>query len=502
VPQALLAFDTDQIKRYVFATSALREIRGASALLDHLNREVMPRQVLQADPTAETIFAHGGAGLFLVDATRAETARRAVASAYRELTGGAASVTGVVLALPDGFDPERSDLRPLQRLLQLRLRMAKDWPAETAATLGLSHLRPCEACGEFPAADPERHPRGRAQSRLLCRACQRRLAGHSGLRGRVASELPDAATWPESFADLGKLSRPSSYIGLVYADGNGMGREIEALPTLQAVRDFAWAVDAAILEATRAAIRAHLKPRNGCRPFDVLLLGGDDLVLVTSADAAIEVALVVVEEFGRQTEERLRRRLSLSTAVVLAHDHFPFRVLLDLAESALRFAKREGARRNLEDPTLINFLTVTSSNHLDFETYYKEALHETHPGQLDEHLRTLRPYAPADLRHLVKTARKLKNAPRTKLHALGECVFQSHTKSVMDGLTILHRWCAGHDRGPRVEEVRTLQELVSASAHGSMLFPWCAEALPPPGGCQWCTPLLDLVDLFEFVREA
>ena len=101
----------------------------------------------------------------------------------------------------------------------------------------------------------------------------------------------------------------------------------------------------------------------------------------------------------------------------------------------------------------------------------------------------------------MKTARKLKNAPRTKLHALVSACSESH--QVCHGWPDhLHRWCAGHDRGPRVEEVRTLQELVSASAHGRMLFPWCAEALPPPGGCQWCTPLLDLVDLFEFVREA
>ena len=34
----IVAFDTDQIKKYVFATDALKEIRGASALLDELNR--------------------------------------------------------------------------------------------------------------------------------------------------------------------------------------------------------------------------------------------------------------------------------------------------------------------------------------------------------------------------------------------------------------------------------------------------------------------------------
>ena len=38
---SLIAFDTDHIKRYVFATEKLKEIRGASSLLDYLNRIVM-----------------------------------------------------------------------------------------------------------------------------------------------------------------------------------------------------------------------------------------------------------------------------------------------------------------------------------------------------------------------------------------------------------------------------------------------------------------------------
>jgi len=34
--QALLAFDTDQLKEYAFATGVLRDIRGASASLEDL----------------------------------------------------------------------------------------------------------------------------------------------------------------------------------------------------------------------------------------------------------------------------------------------------------------------------------------------------------------------------------------------------------------------------------------------------------------------------------
>ena len=44
---SVLSFDTDRIKKYIFATSKLKEIRGASALLDSLNRELP--QIIEED---------------------------------------------------------------------------------------------------------------------------------------------------------------------------------------------------------------------------------------------------------------------------------------------------------------------------------------------------------------------------------------------------------------------------------------------------------------------
>src|SRR5215475_2110056 len=59
--QSLIAFDTDRIKEYVFATDILKEIRGASNILDTLNRQDMPRCV-----GGTCYYAHGGSGLFVV----------------------------------------------------------------------------------------------------------------------------------------------------------------------------------------------------------------------------------------------------------------------------------------------------------------------------------------------------------------------------------------------------------------------------------------------------
>ena len=57
----LVSFDTDRIKEYIFATGRLREIRGASAILDELNRLDMVEK--SSEFRAEKIYAISSFGI-------------------------------------------------------------------------------------------------------------------------------------------------------------------------------------------------------------------------------------------------------------------------------------------------------------------------------------------------------------------------------------------------------------------------------------------------------
>ena len=48
--QSLVALDTDHIRGYVFETNKLQEIRGASSILDTLNRKTMLETALGKRP--------------------------------------------------------------------------------------------------------------------------------------------------------------------------------------------------------------------------------------------------------------------------------------------------------------------------------------------------------------------------------------------------------------------------------------------------------------------
>ena len=500
--KSLIAFDTNKIKNYVFATGTLKEIRGASALLDRLNRVDMPRLA-----GGKTIYANGGAGLFVVD-TDGDEVIKTVGKAYRDQTL-TASITGAMVALPE----DESNVQAQLETLRYRLRAKKD--GFRSFELPVSHplLHPCDSCGTQYATDY-------VDGEMLCSSCQKKRQEDARVKADIrrwtsGTAKPDTQRlWgrlirqlgnlgypitdhdrPEDFDTLGEVSSPKGYMALIYADGDGMGREIEAITDLQEMNRFADAVDGALYQSVSEAIAAHLVPQGKTWPFDILLLGGDDLVMVTQAQSGIEVALHIVERFPALTENWLGKRLNLSATVVLAHIKYPIGPLLQLAESSLKFAKKEAVRRRLAGETLdgglLNFLVVSSANHLDFDEYYRQVLKsEENRGQTVLY-RTQRPYTAAGMADLVAQIRKVRSrVPRAKLEQLRAAVFQSRMQGTLDAMMAVLRLRRND------EQRKTLLELVGTGLNEQIYLPWIKR-----GKNDWTTPVLDIVELLDFIGK-
>jgi hypothetical protein len=514
--QALLALDTDRIKEYVFATGALRDIRGASAILDDLNRRRMPRLVQEAAPGATTVYAHGGSGLFVVEHHHAAAAQLAVQREYARATE-CASVSGAIAELPaTGAD---GDIHSVWRLLAHRLRSAKDRNPEAAELTSHPLMRPCEACGTRCSAIRWSGPEGEQR---ICGSCNlkrerdKRIRDHDipgwlrnptaagedaplwerlldGLRGR-SFPLGSDLTRPEDFDKLAAISRPEGYMGLIYADGDGIGRELEQLRALSDIERFARAVDGAAQQAVVTAIARHLQPSGDTFPFDVLLLGGDDVVLVTAADRALDAALTLVETFSKESEVRLGRALRLSATVVLAHARYPFAALLKLAEGGLALAKRQAAdgKLNGNREGLINFLVLSSTNHLDFEAYLDRVL-RARPPNLDVPIdRTLRPYTTAGFKRLLQAARTLAvpDVPRSRVQQLRQACFLDHLHGRLEAEAALLRW---RDSDAKHEPVRLVNDFAGPGT--VVQFPWFWDGPRKV----WRTPLADAIEILDFV---
>lgn len=350
---------------------------------------------------------------------------------------------------------------------------------------------------------------------------------------KIGYDIPKGTERPNDFNDFRNFGKSKDYIGLIYADGNGMGSKIENLDSLQKLEEFANEVDTSIYRSVCDAIKEHLPVWEGVNqesgkqeklfPFDLLLLGGDDVVMVTSAAVAIEVARTIATSFHEHTREKAsdKKGHTLSVGVVLAPVKYPFGLLQDLAESALKHAKMEGAKRERKrgkettkfdyGDTRINFVTVTGSTSHDFKRVYK-SLHDRHVkvnGYKDEvtFYATLRPYTIEELDLLLDAIRKGKKMGlgRTKLHQVREAVLKMNlTTSVGESLAVLRNWKQNqrefvynhvYGLGGRYQERH--QEIEKpGTLFPRVTFPWFAD-----GNNVYRTSLLDFVELYDFVAS-
>ncbi len=526
--KCIVAFDTDQIKQYVFATDALKEIRGASALLDELNRIDMDKIIYDLDNDRKLIYANGGSGMFVVDSEKAKAILEEVQRAYWEKTN-TSSITGVIQELPESWqdlpDPAQKEIRQVS----YKLRIAKEKNRDVTTILAHSLFKDCDACHLEYAT--QKVKQAGQEEEWLCESCQKKraqsqsiaekisdLMKHPGklkpeddedvqeLWPRLLSTLKDTLQGrhlerPQDTNQLGDLSLPRNYIGLIYADGNDMGKQLEEMNSLAELQKFSKAVDTAIYKALEKAIAEHLLPsgKQTVFPFDVLLWGGDDLIMLTTAQQAINTAITVAREFHEQTKTFDPQGLSLSVSVVLTHAKFPFNTAFTLAEQALKFAKTGYAKKSRENPELplrgvINFMVVNSSSSLQFKDIYKHELYEKNPVTGEKLYRTLRPYALEQLEAFQEQMQAtLHHVPKTKLNQLRDAVTQDRQNAMLATFATLVR---AKDRD-KAYITKFIEHF--AADPTQVEYPW--YRVQKEEGDEYYTPLLDAIELYEFIKR-
>jgi hypothetical protein len=565
--RTLIALDTDHIKQYVFATDRLKDIRGASSRLDHLNRKTMTGEDNEQIKSfkAEKVYANGGSGMFLIEGDReaAEKLGRLIQKEYANQTKGGATISFAVQELPDGVDPWKGDIKDILDLLNLRLLTAKTKPQDILTLPSHPFMRPCDSCGSQYAENKDlkgtRDPVD--ERKRYCESCLAKRKEDEAVRGAIGTiidahdyrrqhniekitiekiidewihagrdikkrsyiweqivnalpgtyEIPPETERPSDFNEFRNIPGGKEYLGLIYADGNSMGKIMSGARNLDEKEKMADTIDDAIFKALSAAIDAHLKvviqDSKPMFPFDVLMVGGDDIMIVTPAAVALDVAVTIAEEFHKVTG------YTLSVGVVLAPVKYPFGLLQDLAESTLKYAKKLGANKKhsskeeQKSTGHINFLVVAGSTSHDFQQVYL-SLHKK-GVQVDgktgeaEFYATLRPYPPEEMRNLLTRIRQGKRLSlgRTKLHQMREAVLKMNlSTSVSEGLTVLRNWRAAQ-QDFALKELFTLGKRArqhNMEEPGSwfprVTFPWFAD-----GENIYRTSLLDIVELYDFV---
>lgn len=521
----LAVVDTPSVKQFVFGTDTLAEIRGASALLDRLNREDLPALLGQREGLDVTIvYANGGAGQFVITANSAIDVRTAFDDVSRRFlaeTGGEVRLLSGIAEWPENTSYPESLRRAFA---ELHLRRDSSLGRATTATMPL--VLECESSSHLPAVGIV--PWG-GERRLLSAACQAKLEMSRKARGGQLwngwmEYLEARGPWPHDLdrlrcinaEQIGQMSeRRRNYVGLVYADGNAMGQLVQKLDNPEIFRAFSDLVDDSIREAcyqalTDACQDAIAKARTwacgasdgaSLLPADILLLGGDDLLVLVPADRALSFAIDVSRTFEQLTREKINsldahtrkffehhlrgRGLTISCGVAIGPARFPFYLMLDMAEALLASAKRAGYQDH-GGSGYVDFHSVTASSGQDVEMVRRQEyqIESTHP-------RTLRPYSVDGLATLRDAVNRLRAAelPRSKLHDLFEAGLQPHPVQVERAAKEIFSRLRSGNANQSDQRLALWQAL---SQFGRLApFPWVNHESSRG------TPLVDLVEAFD-----
>lgn len=459
----ILVVDVPGIKEYVFGTERLVEIRGGSALLDHLNREETSSFLEKklGKGNVDCIFAGGGAGQFIIRASEND-----LRSAVDGLKGLFHTASSGGLRLTSGHAELKAGA--YQECLStafMRLNLERDeLPFEQSSTIHTGFLRECESCSS-PASIIDNY----ADSlQILCNVCHGKVEyeqKHRGLWKGFADYLKSkglsSARRAKDFSDIGKASSKNGHLALVYADGNSMGRIVKSIDSPDSFSFFSKTVDESIRAACHEALHDCCLSKGGAA--DILLLGGDDLLVCMNADAAIPFAIAVARKFEELTKARFAKDpakapavlkgcgVTISIGIVFAKSHTPFSLLLEQAEELLKSAKKGGSEcsngNKFSPPAYLDYHFFSKFNQVKVTDSRRKHLQlndsdiTSDPASKRGITLHQRPYSLIGAQQLFKHATAILESgiPRSRFNRLGQAPFLGRMNGTLECLQLVGR---------------------------------------------------------------
>ncbi|WP_445177014.1 type III-B CRISPR-associated protein Cas10/Cmr2, partial [Microcoleus sp.] len=310
---------------------------------------------------------------------------------------------------------------------------------------------------------------------------------YNGYYGKINSEKVENTNVEEarSVREIGDASLVKGFVAYIYADGNNMGGYIQKeIKNPEQYQRFSRDIFEATEKSVYVALAKHLKPHkykpdsdSGRRnkqevwihPFEILTIGGDDVMLIVPADRALAIAKTIGEEFEKQlldTPEKQQSysskktyapqlihryrgdripsgsgqcKLSMSTGVLIAAENTPIFYAQKLTEQLLKSAKKRAKelKKNEYLGGTIDFLvmksvTMISSNISEFRS---QGLTKTRRGQPKLKLYGA-PYTLYEIEGLLKTAQALKDSefPRSQIYQIRSLLEQGKHTALLNYL--------------------------------------------------------------------
>ena len=394
--------NTIGIQSYIFGSNRLRENIGASYLVKQVTDEWV-QKILQKESNwnvfikwkespflphiqdgkhhAELIYAGGGNTVLLFQTIG--YARQFTKKLSKKILKEAPSINLVVAHKEFDWDnPDYLLSQAINDLMEKEIVKQKQEYLSSSPLLGLAVTADCRSTRLVAVDDSSKYINVDVtdEGYLISREIREKLkavdnANHY-LKQTVFNDIPlKNYKIPLDFDDFGRSEGDSSYIAVVHADGNSMGKRFQKQiqgrqneDYVMAIRKLSSDVDNAGKLALKSVVKKlidsidsqgkvmgefQLANKDGIRylPFRPLVYGGDDVTFVCDGRLGLELAASYLEEFEKQPvvgNTDGENPLTACAGVCVVKVHYPFarayQFSEDLCKSAKKFIKEEGLK--------------------------------------------------------------------------------------------------------------------------------------------------------------
>ena len=341
------------IQSFIFQTNTLREIVGASELVEEICTKMFAEQLgvsiseLNEDENA-IINAAGNIKYIFDHEDKCKEVFREFPKQVLEAAPGI-TISQAVIELRDDLN-----LSDALHELEIRLRKERNMPMQPI-TLGLMGIQRSRETGL-----PERYHMSNPEDYCDEGTFRKRKAAdtYSLLKKAIGVEMADMVKTTnrvDSFTDA------NDWIAVIHADGNGLGQIVKAISENDSSgRDshtFSSLLNQSTIDAAKSAAGIVFENaiKNGTDlPFRPVVLGGDDLTVIIRGSLAMTFIQNYLEAFEKFTKENfmalareynnLENGLTACAGIAYVKSSFPYYYAYNLAEELCAAAKKDSNR--------------------------------------------------------------------------------------------------------------------------------------------------------------
>lgn len=540
---AIILGDVDQVKSYVYETTRLPEIRGASEILNELNDKKLV-EIFERNLSKECLIYNGG-GSFLAVAsssiaedlsndiqrsylTYTKTATISCVShpvGYLEFSRGLMpyadesiqELNGIgigkwLLESHFGQDRnkwiERKNFGEFVSNLSVELVRKKDRKECIPFFEALPVGKRCQSCGKRVATEKDKISPDEPEE-FICEICKVKRDRGKGEKLRFLEEfyewIKDNKKLDLNFKKIPKhldeLVLSDGNMAFIYADGNDIGSILAKAKSPAHYRHIADAFSTGVKDSLYAALFETLGEKKLRKfeklPFEIIYVGGDDASLIMAAPFAFDFSVNFLDQFENnphlvKLERELgfaeEEKITISLGILICKSTYPIYFAEKIAEDLLKEAKKRSKEvkvKTKKSESTISYLYLTSPTATESADEIIEMIYKN-----EKRVLTLRPYTKSEIKFLLNKSKRIRELfPASQREALMKAL----SKGKFQSINFLFYQIARMKEEKRKEAQEILSEINSKfGAEGG----WTKTT-----NRKNATPLVDLLEIIKIKSD-